>query len=286
MKKIIAAILACVLLAAGCGQGNADTGKEEARADVPQYEGFRLLWAEEFDGDELSKSDWNRETHEKGWVNNELQEYLPKEEYAYVKDGMLVIQPVKDGDKYYSGRINTQKKHSLTYGRIEARIKVPTGRGIWPAFWMMPDDESYYGTWPKCGEIDIMEVLGDNTKRLHGTLHFGEPHTQLHRTYDLKEGDFSSDFHVFAIEWEPDEIRWYVDGEQYHSADVWYTKTSDGEVKPFPAPFDQPFHVILNVAVGGDWPGNPTEDTVFDERAAMYVDYVRMYELDKAAGAE
>lgn len=277
MKKFrILAMLLAVLLLAGCAAAGGTK-----KSDITQYEGWHLVWSDEFDGDELSSADWNRETHEAGWVNNELQTYLPKADYAYVKDGMLVIQPVKDGDSYYSGRINTQRKHSLTYGRIEARIKVPTGKGLWPAFWMMPDDESHYGTWPKCGEIDIMEVLGDNTKNTHGTIHFGEPHAQLHMSYTLKEGDFHEDFHLFTVEWDPDEFRWYVDGVQFHSADTWYTRPQGGEVKPFPAPFDQPFHVILNVAVGGNWPGSPTEDTIFDERAAMYVDYVRMYQRDE-----
>ena len=272
MKRMIW-LLAAAMLLAGCAKGKT--------SDIPQYEGWHLVWSDEFDGEELSAADWNRETHEKGWVNHELQTYLPKEEYAYVKDGMLVIQPVKEGDQYFSGRINTQKKHSLTYGRIEASIKVPTGKGLWPAFWMMPDDESLYGYWPRCGEIDIMEILGHQTTRLHGTIHFGEPHTQMHGTYDLKEGDFSKEFHQFAVEWDPEEFRWYVDGELYYSTDIWFTKKSGEEALPLPAPFDQPFHVILNVAVGGDWPGSPTEDTVFDERAAMYVDYVRMYQRDE-----
>ena len=276
--KVWTWMLIAMLLFSGCSSGTSpDSGK---KSNAPAYEGYHLVWEEEFDGDTLSKDDWNYETHEPGWVNHELQAYLPKDEYVYVKDGKLVIQPVKDGDKYFSGRINTQKKHSLTYGRIEASIKVPKGKGIWPAFWMMPDDESKYGQWPKCGEIDIMEVLGDNTKRTHGTIHFGEPHAQLHMTYDLKEGDFSEEFHLFSIEWGPDEFRWYVDGVQFHSANTWYTKTTNGEVKPFPAPFDQPFHVILNVAVGGDWPGAPAADLVFDEHTAMYVDFVRMYEKD------
>ena len=275
MKRLSVWILLAALLACGCAGNSSGSGKS---SNAPEYEGYHLVWEEEFDGDTLNKEDWNYETHEPGWVNNELQAYLPKDEYVYVKDGHLVIQPVKDGDQYFSGRINTQKKHSLTYGRIEAGIKVPKGKGLWPAFWMMPDDESRYGQWPKCGEIDIMEVLGDNTKRTHGTIHFGEPHTQLHMSYDLKEGDFSEEYHLFSVEWDPDEIRWYVDGEQFHSADTWYTKPLTGKIQPFPAPFDQPFHVILNVAVGGNWPGSPAEDLVFDEHTAMYVDFVRMYE--------
>nr|MCR4685427.1 carbohydrate binding domain-containing protein [Lachnospiraceae bacterium] len=128
--------------------------------------------------------------------------------------------------------------------------------------------------------IDIMEVLGDSTKVNYGTLHFGEPHKQSQGSYSLSTGDFANEYHVFAIEWEPGEIRWYCDGEQYHATSDWFTAVDGEEEKPYPAPFNQPFHVILNVAVGGDWPGDPDDSTVFDERAAMYVDYVRMFQKD------
>jgi len=256
----------------------------EAAAEAGKNGEYHLVWADEFDGSELNQDDWNYETHEAGWVNHELQEYVPSAEYAYVKDGELVIQPVKkveeDGTvKYYSGRVNTQNKHDYKYGRFEARIKVPEGKGFLPAFWMMPQDEAFYGQWPKCGEIDIMEVLGNSTNVQYGTLHFGEPHTQRQGTYTLKEGDFSKEYHEFAVEWDPGEIRWYVDGEQFYQTSDWFTALGGAE-KPYPAPFNQPFHVILNVAVGGDWPGDPDDSTIFDERAAMYVDYVRIYQRD------
>ena len=252
--------------------------------DMEIPEGYHLVWADEFDGDSLNEADWNYETHEPGWVNHELQEYVPSSDYAYVKDGELVIQPVKEEENgkvsYKSGRVNTQNKHDLKYGRFEAKIKVPQGKGFLPAFWMMPQDEDFYGQWPKCGEIDIMEVLGDSTKVNYGTLHFGEPHKQSQGSYSLSTGDFANEYHVFAIEWEPGEIRWYCDGEQYHATSDWFTAVEGEEEKPYPAPFNQPFHVILNVAVGGDWPGDPDDSTVFDERAAMYVDYVRMFQKD------
>ncbi|MBR5360646.1 MAG: carbohydrate binding domain-containing protein, partial [Lachnospiraceae bacterium] len=148
------------------------------------------------------------------------------------------------------------------------------------AFWMMPQDEDYYGQWPKCGEIDIMEVLGDSTKNLYGTVHYGEPHEEQQGTYSLKSGDFASEYHVFAVDWEPGKITWYVDGQQYFEANNWFTKVSGEDEKPYPAPFDQPFHVILNVAVGGNWPGDPDDTTIFDDRAAMKVDYVRIFQRD------
>lgn len=259
------------------------TDVSEDEIEIP--DGFHLVWHDEFNGTELNEDDWNREEHKAGWVNNELQEYIPSDEYAFVKDGELVIQPVKTEDEdgnvsYASGRVNTQNKHDVKYGRFEARIKFPEGKGFLPAFWMMPQDEDNYGQWPKCGEIDIAEVLGDNTTMNYGTVHYGEPHKQNQGTYTLSEGSFSEDYHVFAVDYEPGVIKWYVDGEQYYETSDWFSKWPGAKEKPYPAPFDQPFHVILNVAVGGDWPGDPDETTVFDDRAAMKVDYVRIYQKE------
>ncbi len=305
MKKrdlCMAVLSAAVMLTACNGAGTVDvtvTPKDEPEAaavaeesedisaqepDIEVPEGYHFVWADEFDGDSLNEADWNYEAHEPGWVNHELQEYIPSDEYAFVRDGELVIRPVKiekDGlVAYRSGRVNTQNKHDMKYGRFEARLKVPRGKGFLPAFWMMPQDEDHYGQWPKCGEIDIMEVLGDSTKVNYGTLHYGEPHKQSQGTFNLSEGDFASEYHVFAIEWEPGEIRWYCDGEQYHSENDWFSAVKGEKEKPYPAPFDQPFHVILNVAVGGDWPGDPDRNMVFDESTCMYVDYVRMFQKD------
>lgn len=253
--------------------------------DIEIPEGFHLVWHDEFNGTELNEDDWNREKHQVGWVNHELQEYIPTDEYSFVKDGNLVIQPVKTVDEdgkisYASGRVNTQNKHDVKYGRFEARIKFPQGKGYLPAFWMMPQDEDYYGQWPKCGEIDIAEVLGDSTNMNYGTIHYGEPHNQNQGTYTLASGDFANEYHVFAVDYEPGVIKWYVDGEQYYETSDWFSKWPGGAEKPYPAPFDQPFHVILNVAVGGDWPGDPDETTPFDEKGAMYVDYVRIYQKE------
>ncbi len=259
------------------------TDVSEDEIEIP--EGFHLVWHDEFNGTELNEDDWNREKHQVGWVNHELQEYIPTDEYSFVKDGNLVIQPVKTVDEdgkisYASGRVNTQNKHDVKYGRFEARIKFPQGKGYLPAFWMMPQDEDLYGQWPKCGEIDIAEVLGDSTNMNYGTIHYGEPHNQNQGTYTLASGDFANEYHVFAVDYEPGVIKWYVDGEQYYETSDWFSKWPGGAEKPYPAPFDQPFHVILNVAVGGDWPGDPDETTPFDEKGAMYVDYVRIYQKE------
>lgn len=265
---------------------NSNSGSVSKPAEKPeQKDEYKLIWMDEFDGTKLNTEDWNYEYHEPGWVNNELQEYVDSSENIYVKDGKLVIQAIKTEDEngnvsYTSGRINTQNKHDYKYGRFEARAKVPSGKGFLPAFWMMPTDESFYGQWPKCGEIDIMEVLGDNLTTSHGTLHFGEPHTQSQGSYTLKKGDFANEFHVFACEWEPGEIRFYVDGNLFHTEKDWFTKRPGyGEIA-YPAPYDQPFYMILNLAVGGDWPGNPEPDAVFAENAQLVVDYVKVYQKD------
>ncbi len=264
------------------GNSNNNSGSVEK---PEQKEEYKLIWMDEFEGSKLNTEDWNYEYHEPGWVNNELQEYVDSLDNVYVKDGKLVIQAIKIVDEngntsYTSGRINTQNKHDYKYGRFEARVKVPSGKGFLPAFWMMPTDESFYGQWPKCGEIDIMEVLGDNLTTSHGTLHFGEPHTQSQGSYVLNKGDFANEFHVFACEWEPGEIRFYVDGNLFHTEKDWFTKRPGyGEVA-YPAPYDQPFYMILNLAVGGNWPGNPEPDAVFAENAQLVVDYVKVYQKD------
>ena len=246
---------------------------------------YHLVWEENFDQPEarLSDEDWVYEVHKAGWVNREKQAYRDSEEYAFVKNGELVIRPVKEVDDsgnvtYYSGRVNTNSRHDFTYGRMEAKIKIPSGKGFLPAFWMMPTETARYGSWPRCGEIDIMEVVSNDPTREYGSLHFGDPHTQ--RQGSVSNGsDYSKEYHVFAVEWEPGLIRWYVDGEAFYETSDWFTATG-GDEKPYPAPFDQPFHIILNVAVGGDWPGDPDPDQVFDENTCMYVDYVRVYQKD------
>ena len=260
-----------------------DTSEEMVEIEIdPAYQ---LVWEDEFEGTELNRDDWNVELHDPGWVNAEWQEYVDCEDNIYVKDGNLVIQPIKmkvdHKDYYTSGRVNTQNKHDFLYGRFEARLKVPEGMGFLPAFWMMPTDESFYGQWPKCGEIDIMEVMGQTTDTLHGTLHFGEPHSQKQGTYVLEEGNFADEFHVFACEWEPGEMRFYVDNELYFTEHDWFTKRNGYDEVTYPAPFDQPFYMILNVAVGGSWVGYPDTTTEFGENAQMVVDYVRVYQKDE-----
>lgn len=237
-----------------------------------------VVFKDDFNGKKLDRTKWNVETHEPGWVNNELQKYVDSEKNIYVKDGNLVIQALKDKNgNYTSGRVNTQNKVDYKYGRFEARLKMPKGQGFLPAFWMMPTNESLYGQWPKCGEIDIAEVLGNDTKTAYSTLHFGEPHKELQDKITLDKGDFYSQYHTYTCEWEPGKISFYVDGVFVHEENNWYSKKDGFDELTYPAPFDQPFYVILNLAVGGNWPGNPDKTTTFDEKARMVVNYVKIY---------
>ncbi len=183
-KKIISSILALSMLLpmAGCGAKKTET---------PQIDGYKLLWSDEFDGKEMDQSKWNYEPHEPGWTNNELQEYTTSTKNVFVRDGKLVLKAIKtqkDGKDYYtSGKVTGQNKTDFQYGKVVVSAKVPEGQGLWPAIWMMPKDESFYGQWPKCGEIDIMESLGSDTTTSYSTIHYGEPHAEKQGTI-VKEG--------------------------------------------------------------------------------------------------
>ena len=300
-KFRILAVVSALALLSGCGSKPAEssesavssetvteTSQEETTAaadnadeDVPEIAGYDLLWHDEFSGDTLDETIWNYEPHEPGWTNEELQEYTTSTDNVFVRDGNLVIKAIKsekDGKDYYtSGKVTAQNKKDFMYGKVVARAKVPEGQGLWPAIWMMPQDESYYGQWPKCGEIDIMEVLGSDVKKAYGTLHYGEPHGEQQGTVVLDNGSFADDFHEYSVEWEPGEMRWYIDGELYLTVNDWFTAVQGEEEKPYPAPFDQPFFVQMNLAVGGSWPGDPDETTDFD-KAEFEIDYVRVYQ--------
>ena len=182
---------------------------------------------------------------------------------------------------YTSGRISTQNLKTFTYGRFEVKAKVPKGQGYLPAFWLMANDENVYGQWPRCGEIDCMEVMGQDTKKLYGTIHYGNPHAESQGTYTIEDGkeSFSDGFHTFTCDWEPGKITWYVDGIKYHEESNWHSTTEGQGTLTYPAPFDQPFYIILNLAVGGSWVGNPNEKTNFDNNPFV-VDYVRVYQKD------
>jgi len=242
---------------------------------------WKLVWSDEFEGDSVDPGKWEFEVNGDGGGNNELQYYTDRKKNAQVKDGKLIITAIKedytgpDGKKrsYTSARLKTKGKGDWKYGRMEARIKLVKGKGMWPAFWMMPTD-AVYGGWARSGEIDIMELVGHEPNTVYGTLHYGDGWPRNVHTGDktiLKSGEYADDFHVFAVEWEEGVIRWYLDGVRYQTQTKWNTVNGT-----FPAPFDQKFFIILNLAVGGAWPGKPAETTRFPQ--SMEVDYVRVYQ--------
>lgn len=257
-----------------------ETGETKEEA-IPEYEGYTLLWNDEFDGEAMDESIWSYDPHEPGWTNNELQEYTESTDNVFVRDGKMVLKAIKtekDGADYYtSGKIKTQNKKDFMYGKVVVSAKVPVGQGLWPAIWMMPTDESFYGQWPKCGEIDIMEVLGNQVDTAYSTFHYGEPHAEQQGKKVLTGTDFASDFHEYSVEWEPGEMRFYIDGDEVLVGNNWFTAVAGEDEKPYPAPFNQTFFIQMNLAVGGNWPGNPDETTDFDN-AEFLIDYVRVYQ--------
>ncbi len=245
---------------------------------------YQLVWYDEFDGPDIDLTKWEYEVNGDGGGNNELQYYTDRPENSFIENGCLVIQALEetytgpDGTRdYTSARLRTLNKGDFLYGRFEARIKLPSGQGMWPAFWMLPTDW-IYGGWAASGEIDIMEAVNIPTS-IYGTIHYGgswPDNVSSGCTYTEGHGpkatDFSQDFHIYAIEWEPDVMRWYVDGNLYCTQTDWWSSAA-----PFPAPFDQRFHILLNLAVGGDWPGAPDASTVFPQQ--YIIDYVRVYQI-------
>ncbi len=292
MKKMqLLSIMSAIVMLTGCGNSassstssDSASGNTQSKDNIPQFSGYNLLWNDEFDGDELDDSIWSYDPHEPGWTNQELQEYTESTDNVFIRDGKLVLKAIKteqNGKPYYtSGKIKSQDKKDFLYGKIVARAKVPEGKGLWPAIWMMPKDENLYGQWPKCGEIDIMEVLGSRVDTAYSTLHYGEPHGEQQGTRVLQNGSYADSFHEYSVEWEPGEIRFYVDGELTLTANDWFSGDANGNEKEYPAPFNQPFFVQMNLAVGGSWPGNPDETTNFDN-AEFEIDYVRVYQKPK-----
>lgn len=231
-----------------------------------------LLWEDNFDGAEVDPLKWEVQLDNSGGGNDELQYYTPRDTNVFVDNGRLVIRALEEdyrGWAYTSGKLITKGLADWRYGRMEASIKMPAGKGMWPAFWMMPT-ESIYGGWPNSGEIDIVELIGDDTSTVYGTIHYGPPWNYTNGLYTLDEGTFVDTTHVYAIEWTESSINWYVDDILYS------TKTADSLRRPEQwKVFQERFYLILNLAVGGNWPGDPDETTVFPQ--TMEVDYVRVY---------
>ncbi len=292
----------------------ATTTVEAATARIeshhPKDKGWELVWSDEFEGDTLDETKWGYEQNCWGGGNQEQQCYTNRTDNTFLVDGFLHIRAEQeeftglDGSEdwdnvdelgtttlpYTSGRIRSKGKGDWRYGRFEIRAQLPFGQGLWPAIWMLPTDQTY-GGWAASGEIDIMEAVNLKTvwtpdnNAVHGTLHYGAewPSNTNSGTFLQLFDDHPADtFHVYALEWEEGEFRWYVDDVHYATqvADGWYTQVTEDDgsttVVEGTAPFDQPFHMILNVAVGGAWPGPPDESTIFPQE--MLVDYVRVYQ--------
>jgi beta-glucanase (GH16 family) len=250
---------------------------DECTNQPPTGEDWTLVWSDEFNGTSVDTTVWNYEIGGSGWGNSELQYYTSRLDNSYIENGNLVIQAKNEsyGDRYYtSARMTTLGKKSFTYGRFEARIKLPPGgTGMWPAFWMMPEDWATHG-WPACGEIDIMESINYLTT-IYGTIHYadGGGHQSNGGNYTPAISP-TNDYHIYAIEWKNGIIRWYFDDINYYTSTTWST-----DYAPFPAPFDKPFFFILNIAVGGYWPGCTSPSCItatFPQK--MYIDYLRVYQ--------
>jgi len=237
------------------------------------YSGMKLAWSDEFSGKTLDNASWTCETGGGGWGNNELENYTSSVKNSFQSNGYLILEARKEvsgSNNYTSARIISRDKKTFTYGRMDIRARLPKGKGIWPALWMLGNNISQT-PWPACGEIDIMELLGDNPRIVYGTIHWGNAGSgsiHIGGNYTLSSGDFSEKFHVFSLKWEADKLAFLVD-------DVPYFTGNNSQVTGN-YPFDKPFFFILNVAVGGNWPGNPDATTSFPQR--MIVDYIRVYQ--------
>lgn len=242
---------------------------------VANAQNWQLLWAEEFNYTGLPDS--TKWTNEVGLIrNNELQYYANKRaENNWVSNGQLHIIGKKEsykGSDYTSASITTDQQFSCTYGKIEANIKVPIGQGMWPAFWMLGQNVWQVG-WPKCGEIDIMEHINSDSV-IHGTMHWDN---NGHQSFGGTKKCDTSQFHVYSIEWDNTMIKWFVDGVKYKEG---YTYNNINNTEEF----HKPFYLILNLAIGGNWPGSPNAQTNFPD--TLMVDYVRVYQKSTAMGTE
>lgn len=244
------------------------------------YDGYRLVWRDEFNGNALNQNDWVFDLGDGcptlcGWGNNELQTYTNRPQNIRVEGGNLIITARREamgGRNFTSSRIKTEGRQSFKFGRIDMRAVLPRGQGIWPAFWMLGDNIRQVG-WPACGEIDIMEMVGGpaiaRNNTVHGTIHWDNngSHAETGNFVTLSQGIFNDNFHVFSIIWDEQRITWLLDNVPYHSVDI--TPAALSELR-------ESFFLLFNIAVGGNWPGSPDETTVFPQQ--MVVDYVRVFQ--------
>jgi beta-glucanase (GH16 family) len=247
-------------------------------------DGWKLVWSDEFSGASINTNNWKFESgNNGGWGNNELEFYTGRPDNAYVSNGVLHIVAQHEGTNgfaYTSARMKSAGLFAHQYGRFEFRAKFPKGKGYWPALWLMPK-KSVYGGWPDCGEIDVAENKGDYPAVVQGTIHYAAPgggHVQSTDYYTFPvASDKANDFHTYALEWTTNSINWYVDNQLYETQTNWSTASA-----PYPAPFNQPFYIIMNLAIGGNYDGSPDTNTVFP--GEMQVNYVRVYDKTDSRG--
>lgn len=264
-----------------CKDDDDDVTKDTNTGGTPVPTGYSLVWADEFSGDQIDAAKWTYETGDgtdyglpPGWGNDEKQIYTnsPNNAYLSMHDGeeVLAISALKSGDDYSSAKLTTQGLNSILFGRVDVRAKVPSGNGLWPAIWMLGENRNVIG-WPGCGEIDIMEVLGKDPSKMYTTLHYVKTDNkkgELQKEHQLSGANFSDDFHVYSIEWTPTKVQYLLDGTPV------YEELIQSDMKEFL----RPFYLIVNLAVGGYWPGDPDASTSFP--ANFYIDYVRCYSID------
>lgn len=255
-----------------------DVSVDQGYTTPMEYDGWDLVWNDEFEGDAVNTDYWVFEIGDGcpnicGWGNNEWQYY--RSQNAWVEGGVLTIEARNEnyqGSNYTSTRMKTQGKKSFKYGRVDIRALLPKGQGIWPALWMLGENITSVG-WPASGEIDIMEMIGGSSRenQVHGTVHWDlNGHVQAGGSYTLSSGTFADEYHVFSIIWDENQIRWFVNDTQYYQIDI----TPDHMTE-----FHEEFFFLFNVAVGGNWPGYPDETTVFPQQ--MRVDYIRMFQINE-----
>lgn len=253
---------------------NGDTGVVDGDGyqGADSYPGMTLVWSDEFDGGNINSSNWTYDLGASGWGNNEWQNYTSSPSNSSVSDGFLTITARQEGGGYTSARMKSLDLQEFQFGRIDFRAKMPEGQGIWPALWMLGSNFPE-GGWPQCGEIDVMELVGHQPSTVHGTAHWGSSwnvHQYNGGEISLPGGaKFSDAFHLFSIVWEANSITWYMDDQPYYNI-------NSSQMNGQPYPFNAPFFFIMNIAVGGTWPGYPDASTQFPQ--TMVVDYVRVFQ--------
>lgn len=289
LSKTFAILIATATLLSCVDTGkkkNADQAAPSSTQNKDMYDpgsSWNLVWSDEFEGDAIDDKNWNFQVLEAGTFNDEWQRYTNSSNNAYIKDGSLVIKAIHEStvhgmDQYTSARLNTANKQAWTYGKIVARIKLPYGAGIWPAFWMLGaniDENGGDTPWPQCGEIDILELYGSkNDSVIEANIHYanqsGSHGMMGAASYQLEDGKFCDAFHTFELEWDENEVAWFVDGEKFASFAISSDELSE---------FHEEFFILLNLAVGGTYAGRPDASSKFPQY--MYVDWVRVYQKDE-----